>query len=707
MKSNVENALIEENKYLKKENEDLKERLSINKKIIQDFFKNSNINDKLSLFVENIKQENKLLLSKVENLQKENEKLLSISPNVTSTYKDKDIDTYENKLFVYENLLKEKQSIIITLKEQNNNLKEILNSKINKKELKIQDKNIANTEEIMSDINENKIADENNNNNNLNKDELNNYFIEEVYIASPHKVINNLNGKIELYKSINIKLKDLIKDLKTNLTDKEKEYSKLEEDAIKMKQELQKFTQMKNNEEIINQLIQYQSMKSIPISQSCSDFKIQNNDFNQNNTRNKTKTRSSSYIMTYNNMNINKNKIMKEIEVYENINKTVKEITDNDFDLAGEWAETLKHCGMTQEEFLRFCGMKITNKLTNAIEYLYKILIDKNIQIKLLSQENETVNEENIRLNKINIEMEAIIEDYQKNKRNMNINNIINIKDNKEKLKKDKIKKRNNSFFDDYKNKFLNESNKNKFNTSSTQNELQSTFVNVDNNITHTNININMMMDYDRMPDINKNSVTSSEFRDGLLLNDLNKINKVNNKQNLSISNNKNNNKSNQNISNLNIIEPKKINKSRDKVIRYLKLNKKKINNNSYNKLIIDKKIDNLNDKTQNISAIKKSYKNFDINDYNKTIKNIFNNTEKIQLKNIKKKINNNYQTNINQNKPEINKNINLNAQSIINNLKLINHKNKYKKIENNKRCKISKSESKIFKVLRKYSNNK
>jgi len=704
MKSNVENALQDENKYLKKENEELKTRLSINKKIIQDFFTNSNINDKLSLFVEGIKQENSLLLSKVENLQKENEKLLNKSPNLSSS--PKDIDIYENKLFVYENLLKEKQSIIITLKEQNNNLKEILNSKIIKKEIKLQEKNI-NNENIMSDINENKITDENNNNN-LNKDELNNYFIEEVYITSPHKVINNLNGKIELYKSINIKLKDLIKELKTNLTDKETEYSKLEEDAIKMKQELQKFTQMKNNEEIINQLIQYQSMKSIPISQSCSDFKIQNNDFNQKNTRNKTKTRSSSYIMTYNNMSLKKNKIMKEIEVYENVNKTVKEITDNDFDLAGEWAETLKHCGMTQEEFLRFCGMKITNKLTNAIEYLYKILIDKNIQIKLLSQENETVNEENIRLNKINIEMESIIDDYQKNKNKMNIKNFINIKDNKEKLKKDKIKKRNNSFFDDYKNKFLNESNKNKFNTSSTQNELQSTFVNVDNNITHTNININMMMDYDRIPDINKNSVTSSEFRDGLLLNDLNKINKVNNKKNLSINNNKNNNnKSNQNISDLNIIEPKKITKSRDKVIRYLKLNKKKINNNSYNKLIIDKKIDNnINEKTQNISAIKKSCKNFDIKDYNRTIKSIFNNTEKIQLKNIKKKINHNCQTNINQNKPQIN-NINLNAASIINNLKLINHKNKYKKIENNKRGKICKSESKIFKVLRKYSNNK
>ena len=52
---------------------------------------------------------------------------------------------------------------------------------------------------------------------------------------------------------------------------------------------------------------------------------------------------------------------------------------------------------MTQEKFLKFCENKFTNKLTNAIEYMYKILVDKNIQIKLITKENETLNEENIR----------------------------------------------------------------------------------------------------------------------------------------------------------------------------------------------------------------------------------------------------------------------------------------------------------------------
>ena len=61
---------------------------------------------------------------------------------------------------------------------------------------------------------------------------------------------------------MNQKLKYLINQLKTNLSNKEKEYIKLEEEALKIKEELQKYNQMKNNEDIINQLIQVSSSKS-------------------------------------------------------------------------------------------------------------------------------------------------------------------------------------------------------------------------------------------------------------------------------------------------------------------------------------------------------------------------------------------------------------------------------------------------------------
>ena len=566
MKSNLE--INNEVKILQKENEELKTRLSINSKIIQEFFKNSNINDKISLFVENIKKENNLLLSENKNLKLQNQKLLSENEKISNPNKI-NIDDYESKLFVYENLLKEKQSIIINLKEQNKNLKLFIDSKINKKE-------INNNKEIEK---ENKINYK--------------YIIEEIYVISPQQLINTLNDKIELYKDINIKLKNLIQEMKSRIVNKDKEYLKLEEELMNLRQELQKYTQMKNNEEIMNQLIQYQSMKSIPTSQSCSNinFNIHQKYLLKNKNKKNKQTRSLSYINNYTN---DLKKVMKEIEVYENVNKTVKEISKNDFDLAGEWSETLKQCGMTQEEFLRFCGMKVTSKLTNAIEYLYKILIDKNIQIKLLMKENDTLNEENIRLNKINIHMETMVNYYEKNNKNSkDDNNDINIHENtfnKNHNKKNKINK-SNTFFDDDKMK-----NKKIFNSSSKNNQ-QKTYVNVDNNITHTNININMMMDIENKKDINKNCITFSDY-----------INKSSGKLKL-----------------------------KDRKFKKIKLNNKKINNNSYNKLIKEKK-NGLVSKTLNLSAIKKfpNYVRKNNNDsfnYNKAIKNIFSNTEKILLK--------------------------------------------------------------------------
>ena len=566
MKSNLE--INNEVKILQKENEELKTRLSINSKIIQEFFKNSNINDKISLFVENIKKENNLLLSENKNLKLQNQKLLSENEKISNPNKI-NIDDYENKLFVYENLLKEKQSIIINLKEQNKNLKLFIDSKINKKE-------INNNKEIEK---ENKINYK--------------YIIEEIYVISPQQLINTLNDKIELYKDINIKLKNLIQEMKSRIVNKDKEYLKLEEELMNLRQELQKYTQMKNNEEIMNQLIQYQSMKSIPTSQSCSNinFNIHQKYLLKNKNKKNKQTRSLSYINNYTN---DLKKVMKEIEVYENVNKTVKEISKNDFDLAGEWSETLKQCGMTQEEFLRFCGMKVTSKLTNAIEYLYKILIDKNIQIKLLMKENDTLNEENIRLNKINIHMETMVNYYEKNNKNSkDDNNDINIHENtfnKNHNKKNKINK-SNTFFNDDKMK-----NKKIFNSSSKNNQ-QKTYVNVDNNITHTNININMMMDIENKKDINKNCITFSDY-----------INKSSGKLKL-----------------------------KDRKFKKIKLNNKKINNNSYNKLIKEKK-NGLVSKTLNLSAIKKfpNYVRKNNNNsfnYNKAIKNIFSNTEKILLK--------------------------------------------------------------------------
>ena len=133
MKNNLQNN--NEVKILEKENEELKTIFFINNQIIQEFFKKSNIDEKLSLFVENIKKENNILSNKINDLKTENQKLRAMNEQISNPNK-LNLETYEDKLFIYENLLKEKQSIIVNLKEQNKNLKSFIDSKIEKKEIK-------------------------------------------------------------------------------------------------------------------------------------------------------------------------------------------------------------------------------------------------------------------------------------------------------------------------------------------------------------------------------------------------------------------------------------------------------------------------------------------------------------------------------------------------------------------------------------------
>ncbi len=144
-------------------------------------------------------------MKEINDLKQQNQKLLLKNENISNPNKI-NLETYENKLFIYENLLKETQNIIVNFKEQNKNY--------SKKEIK-------------PDI-------DNENDNNIINNPNNKYIIEEIYVISPQRLLNTLNDKTELYEDINFKLKNL------------------------------------------NQLIQYQSMKSIPTSQSCSNFNSKN-----------------------------------------------------------------------------------------------------------------------------------------------------------------------------------------------------------------------------------------------------------------------------------------------------------------------------------------------------------------------------------------------------------------------------------------------
>ena len=209
---------------LEQENKDLKSNLQINKEIIQSFFHGTNQEDKINYFHSKIKQENTILQSKIKNLESQ---LLFLKTNQNSFifYKDK-LDQYKTKIFLLENLLKEKENQIIILKKS--------------KEQPLLSNNSRKTNSI-NDF----------------------YFLEntkglkEIYVSSPSVLLNTLNEELQYEKEINKQLLLQIQEHKLTVSKKDKQIQETEKHFFLLKQELTKYKQDKTNTNIISQLTQY------------------------------------------------------------------------------------------------------------------------------------------------------------------------------------------------------------------------------------------------------------------------------------------------------------------------------------------------------------------------------------------------------------------------------------------------------------------
>ena len=410
---------------LKQENSDLKQNLQINKEIINNFFKNIPTKTLYNDFNCKIREENTFLYQRIEKLSNENKKLIELENNIN--YYKNELDIAKGKIFIFENILKQKENIIKDLK-----IKKYIKRKENEKEEKI--------------------------------------LKETIYVTSPKCALNKINDTLYTFKEINQRLTNHIRTLKDTLVRKNLEIQKITGELNKCQNEIKELKLQNNNAAIIQKL---NILNGLTTSKTNNSFCYKSLNFPLNDSSNSSNSNSNS--IQSKKISKRKQSIYDEIKRLEEIKKTTKEISEKEFDLTSEWFEALKSCHITQEEYANYCKDNSISKLTDLIEYLYKYIIDKNIQIKLIENENEELNLENLKLNKENID---ISEEYEK------------------------IKKIDSN----------------------------STFVNVDNNISHNNININMMMDY--MKEVQK-SVSSTEFVDDLILDQLDfsdgNINKNNN----------------------------------------------------------------------------------------------------------------------------------------------------------------------------------
>lgn len=129
------NSLKAENTMLKQQIKDLNLNLKINKSIIENFFSEKKIGDKLDFFVSNIFKENQVLLQQKEFLEKKNMELNSTINLNEQNYIEtmvrikEENESLKTKIFLLEQSEQKKNFII----EQQNNKINLSKNKHNKK----------------------------------------------------------------------------------------------------------------------------------------------------------------------------------------------------------------------------------------------------------------------------------------------------------------------------------------------------------------------------------------------------------------------------------------------------------------------------------------------------------------------------------------------------------------------------------------------
>ena len=95
------------------------------------------------------------------------------------------------------------------------------------------------------------------------------------------------------------------------------------------------------------------------------------------------------------------NIFIKQLESFEEINR----LKTKEYDYKKEWIDILKSCSVSANEYLSYSSNPQMKKICDIIEYLFKTLIEKNRQLSLVFKENESLNQANIKINKRNIEL--------------------------------------------------------------------------------------------------------------------------------------------------------------------------------------------------------------------------------------------------------------------------------------------------------------
>ena len=233
------------------------------------------------------------------------------------------------------------------------------------------------------------------------KDKYNNIVIK------PQKGIVMLNTELVYYKELFYKLYKNAKKYKEKmeLYEKQVNFLQTEKERLRVKNREQRMQANKDKDNIF--LYLRKTLTNIALND-----KSMNKSFNILKSDNSSVNNIGSFNIL---SNLNKSALNKtkgnDVDILDTLLKTENSFYEkkkgiNKIDINNDdFIEILKQANLTQEDFNEMSKNPKNSKLTDVIEFMYKMITEKTQTINLLECENENLNQENFELNKKNMEL--------------------------------------------------------------------------------------------------------------------------------------------------------------------------------------------------------------------------------------------------------------------------------------------------------------
>ena len=337
-------CLEKQNKVLQESIKDLKTNLKINKDIISNFLSKSTSTEINKSIIAKLNSQVESLTKSNEDLTKQNLSLIQ-SQNAISqelSILKEEIESKSKTIFILEQSIIKKDNIIQTYKKK---------SKVSTPPLVVLDP----TKAIV-------------------------YVNDELmtYKAIYKKVSKYLQRNCE---KIN-KYENLITDLQT------------ENGKLRVQNKLQQYSANREKETLLVKLKEEFYSKT-------NNTNTNNTNVSDNNTCVSSYTRMGRMKLGLNTMD---DKMRKKLMIA-GTNKSVDQFdSSNKYD-SEDFNDVLRMAGLSIDHYVLMSKNKLYSKLTDAIEFMHKMIVEKNMCINLLEIENESLNAKNYQLNKENMEL--------------------------------------------------------------------------------------------------------------------------------------------------------------------------------------------------------------------------------------------------------------------------------------------------------------